>query len=182
MLKRILVAFVLLIGPAVAPGAASAHHNLAEFDSAVAALSAVDPTIDPPPNDSRIDFVVGGGENLDQDFGLSAHSGPLGEDPFGHASATLGQPDTLQYRARVTCLTVAGNLAAVGLVPTDAQSNDFGALQLVLAIRDSGLPGGTGDGIQIVSAGNAQNCAAFVAAAAVADPLDRGNLLVHDAL
>jgi hypothetical protein len=96
-------------------------------------------------------------------------------------SLTFGQPDTRQYRGRVICLAVAGNLATVGVVPTNARSNDFPALQLVLGVRDSGLPGGTGDGIQAVST-IAANCAVFLPLAAVVNPIERGNLLVHDTL
>jgi hypothetical protein len=179
-MRRLLLA-VALVGLLVFPSSAGATHDLLDFESAVDAMRAVDPTLDPPPNGPGKDFVVGGGQNLDQNFGLSAHSGALGEDPDGHVSLTFGQPDTRQYRGRVICLAVAGNLATVGVVPTNARSNDFPALQLVLGVRDSGLPGGTGDGIQAVST-IAANCAVFLPLAAVVNPIERGNLLVHDTL
>jgi hypothetical protein len=60
------------------------------------------------------DFVVGGGQHLtDLSFGISAHSGPLGEDPKG---ALTGQPATqgeAAFHAEVTCVIVSGNQAFV---------------------------------------------------------------------
>jgi hypothetical protein len=181
MLKRMLVTVVFVVGSLVVPATASANHSLVDFDAAVAALAAADPTIASPPNDSGKDFVVGGGQSPQLpggiNFGISAHSGPLGEDPFGHTSATFNQPEPMQFRGRATCLAVAGNNAAIGFVPTDTASNDL-PVDLVLAVRDSGLPGGFGD-MATAYFTSAQNCPALVGAAL--HPLTRGNLLVHDA-
>src|SRR5687767_9391300 len=74
--------------------------DLGTFLSGVDAAQAVDPTLDPPPNNGAHDFAVGGGHHLgfvggpcnDSDplcvnEGFSAHSGPNGENPQGHISA-----------------------------------------------------------------------------------------------
>jgi hypothetical protein len=65
------------------------------------------------------DSVVGSGTAADPsilaNFDLDAHSGPSGENPTGTASfAAVGFPD-LRVAGRVTCLSVAGNRAVVGI-------------------------------------------------------------------
>jgi hypothetical protein len=188
----IVFALVLAVGALLFPSSASATHDLLDFQSAVDAMHAVDPTLAPPPNDGRHDFVVGGARRTEpgepQNVGVSAHSGPLGEDPFGHVSSTI-IPDeepaaTNQVRFRVTCLRVAGNLAAIGGIQTNAASNDSppGA-NFVLVVRDSGLPGGTGDGFQLLIGRTiAEECADFLPRAGGAPPIQHGNILVHDAM
>src|SRR5919201_434471 len=67
--------------------------DLLTFQSAVDAAQAVDPTLDPPPNDGAHDFAVGGFERANgAHTGFSAQSGPLGENPFGHVSSTRQTP------------------------------------------------------------------------------------------
>jgi hypothetical protein len=164
-----------------ASGPARAGHTLLEFQSALEELWAVDPAIEPPPDNGSRDFAVGGFQGPDgNNFGFSAHSGPSGEDPRGHLSETI--PGVGQARFRVTCLAVLGNQAAMGLVPTDTASNDVPA-ERVLSVFDSGLPGGTGDRFKFYSSlddvdVSADQCDAFVAGATL--PIVRGNLSVHD--
>src|SRR5918997_692002 len=120
MRKRMLLALTLVVGMFVFPGSASATHDLLDFESTVEQMLAVDPTLDPPPNDGKHDFVVGGFQEgsalVDINWGVSAHSGPSGEEPFGHVSGTIpeGATDAKQGRWRVTCVNVAGEFAAIG--------------------------------------------------------------------
>ena len=154
--------------------------DLVTFQSAVDAAQAVDPTLTPPPNDGAHDFAVGGFERANGfHTGFSAHSEPLGENPFGHLSSTL-DPGVAQQRYDVTCLAVAGNHASMGLVPTSAGSNDA-TNETVLVVVDGGLPGGTGDLYGFVVGGRANDCATFVLATPPFTPLS-GNILVHDEL
>jgi hypothetical protein len=193
-MKRTLLALALVLGLFVFPSSASATHDLLGFQSAVDAMLAVDPTLDPPPNDGRRDFVVGGAQaSSGANFGFSAHSDPLGEDPFGHLSATFPAPaiiggggfgETLQIRFKVTCLAVSANLAAIGGVQTEAAADRPPGTNYLVLFRDSGLPGGTGDGLELRTSSNpvAQLCPIFVLDAALAPPITNGNILIHDAM
>jgi hypothetical protein len=179
LLAGTLVAFAIPLG-------AGAADSLLDYQSAVDALVAIDPTISPPPTTGGKDFAVGGFHGQENNnVGFSAHSGPLGEDPEGHLSETRPHffvgtsPSTFQGRFRVTCLTVIGNEAGIGLVPTDATSNDQTA-EFVLAVRDNGLPGGTGDEYSFVPDVPASDCAVGVGLAFF--PIESGNINVKDAL
>jgi hypothetical protein len=167
----------------VAPGTVSATIvDLLTFQSAVDSAQAVDPTLAAPANDGGHDFAVGGFERASgAHTGFSAQSGPLGENPSGHLSSTL-DPGVFQQRYDVTCLAVAGNHASIGLVPSNAGSNDA-TLETVLVVVDSGLPGGTGDvyGFIITPGVQAQDCPLYVAVTPPFMPLS-GNILVHDEL
>src|SRR6266545_2547341 len=88
MTRRLLVVAVLSATLA-AGGTAGATDGLLDYGSAVESLYNFDPTLDPPPNDPNRDVVVGGAQDaFNSNVGLSAHSGPLGEAPFGHVSLT----------------------------------------------------------------------------------------------
>jgi len=131
--------------------------------------------------DGPQDFAVGGfTRGNGAHVGFSAHSGALDENPFGHLSSTL--PGVRQERYEVTCLAVAGNRASIGLVPTDAGSNDA-TIETVLVVIDSGLPGGAGDvyGFVLNPGVQAKDCAAFVLATPPFSP-SSGNIVVKDAL
>jgi hypothetical protein len=168
---------VLVVTGLTVPRPVRALHTLLAFQSALEALWAVDPTMEPPPDNGSRDFAVGGFQGPDgNNFGFSAHSGPSGEDPRGHLSETI--PGFGQARFRVTCLKVFGNQAALGLVPTDAASNDVDS-EFVLSVKDSGLPGGAGDLFAFIQR-PAANCRTYVNAAVF--PITRGNLVVHDVL
>jgi hypothetical protein len=66
----------------------------------------------------QFDSVQGSGENNPSSlptaakFNIVAKSGPSGEDPKGHI--ILHRKDGASFKANVTCLRVAGNLATVG--------------------------------------------------------------------
>jgi hypothetical protein len=126
------------------------------------------------------DFVTGGFEDhFGENVGLHAMSGPAGEAPSGHESAT--RPGDTRYRLRVTCLAVEGNVAAYGTVVVKSNNPDFPAgTEFVEVVRDSGLPGGTGDGWEIFDE-PAATCADFLAEAATAPDIGHGNITVHDA-
>jgi hypothetical protein len=192
MPRKVLLAFAAALVAIAAPAVAGASgYSLLDYQSATDALLAVDPTIDPPPNDPSNDFAVGGFQGQENNnFGFSAHSTPLGEEPQGKLSETIPRPltdtgtSTYQARFSVTCLAVVGKDAAIGLVPTDAASNDQHA-QFVLSVHDSGLPGGTFDRYALLSDVGvvASDCALYVLEAL--DPaaffIERGNILVNDA-
>jgi hypothetical protein len=184
MRKRMLLALTLVVGMFVFPGSASATHDLLDFES----------TVEEPPNDGKHDFVVGGFQEGfalgDINWGVSAHSGPSGEEPFGHVSATLPKGATdeteTQGRWRVTCVNVAGKLAAIGGVPTQAASND--AEPSLFVFRDGGPGGGTPvepDGFEFLPGriGDPSACPdpSLLLRAAGAPPIESGNILVHDA-
>jgi hypothetical protein len=165
---------------------AGATYSLLDFQSAVAALNEVDPTIKPPPNDPSNDFAVGGFHGTEgNSVGFSAHSGSRGENPKGHVSETRphffppGSSSTLQGRFRVTCLAVDGTEAALGLVPTEASSNDLEA-QFVLLVRDNGLPNGTGDQYAFADA-EAASCEFILLIDEPIFTIESGNILVNDA-
>ena len=132
--------------------------------------------------DRTNDFVVGGFQDrLDEHIGLSAHSGPSGENPFGHESVTFtaGGQEHFKLRSRVTCLAVAGNLAAWGTVSTESASNTVPPGTEFVEVGRDGGPGGAADGWDFVEAA-AEDCADFLAAAAAAPPIQSGNISIHD--
>lgn len=133
------------------------------------------------------DRVVGGARDaFDANVSFSARSGPSGQNPHGHINATVPFPgtpgDTLQFRLEVTCLAVAGNLAAAGAVVTESSSNDVPpGTNFVVVFRDTGSPGGQGDGVAPFLGAQASTCATFLPLAAAAPPNRSGNVSIHDA-
>jgi hypothetical protein len=133
------------------------------------------------------DRVVGGARDaFDANVSFSARSGLSGQNPHGHINATVPFPgtpgDTLQFRLEVTCLAVAGNLAAAGAVVTESSSNDVPpGTNFVVVFRDTGLPGGQGDGVAPFLGAQASTCATFLPLAAAAPPNRSGNVSIHDA-
>ncbi len=176
------LALTLVVGVFVFPSSASATHDLLDYESAVDAMLAVDPTLDPPPGDGKRDFVVGGFQFANSNFAVSAHSGPTGEEPFGHVNRIFPHftQGPYQGRWRVTCVAVAGKSAALTLEPRTAGSNDD-RNRYILSVFDGG-PGGTLDRFTIYTTVG-QSCVEHVAAATAFGVLiERGNILVHDAL
>jgi hypothetical protein len=173
------IGLLLLTVAAACLGAAwpvNAGHTLLELESALEELWAVDPAIEPPPDNGSRDFAVGGFQSPDgSNFGFSAHSARNGTDPRGHLSETFA--GVAQARFKVACLKVMGNYASIGLVPTDAASND-NPDEAVLCVLDSKLPGGTMDMFTFIHGAPAQSCAAVSCIAAI--PIRHGNLVVHD--
>ena len=84
----------------------------------------------------------------------------------------------MKERYDVICVAVSGQNAAVGLVPTTSPP-DNAATPRILSVRDSGLPGGTGDmyAFYFVTP-TPTNCAGFVTGAVFS--IASGNILVHD--
>jgi hypothetical protein len=157
----------------VLAGAASATHDLLEFDSAVSALHQVDPTIDPPPS-SGGDFVVGGGQAVGAHLAIAAHGGQSGEDPRGTFRCP-GCDGTIV--ARVTCLAVSLNRAAVGVVVTKSDADSIpGGTELIVRLDDLGR--GTADSVSLL-AGFATLCVGHLGLPAQI-PIEHGNFLVHD--
>jgi hypothetical protein len=109
-------------------------------------------------------------------------SGPNGENPSGHESAT--RPGGTRYRLNVTCLAVDGNLAAYATLMVKSTNPGFPpGTQFVEVVRDGGLPRGEGDGwfIYDVPPADPNNCAEFLDEAAAAPDILSGNIVVHDA-
>lgn len=185
MPRKALLVLAALVGAIAIPASiAGTVYSLLDYQSAVDSLLAVDSTIDPPPNDPSKDFAVGGFQGVDgNNVGFSAHSGPLGQDPKGKLSETIPFAGPYQGRFVVTCLKVVGTDAAMGLAPTDAAANDQPA-EFILSVHDSRLPGGTGDQYAFESGLGvfADDCGLYVFDALIGFPVQRGNILVNDAL
>ena len=126
------------------------------------------------------DSIQGGfGDRFGENVGVQAKSGPSGENPQGHESATTPGPD--QFRLRVTCLAVQGSLAAYGTVVVKSNDpNNPPGTEFVEVVRDGGLPGGGGDGWDLFDA-TASTCADFIGEAAAAAPITHGNVTIRDA-
>ncbi len=194
-----LLALTLVVGVFVFSGSASASGtlDLLDYQSTVDEMLAVDPTLEPPPNNGKRDFVVGGFQYLGfHNIGVSAHSDPAGEDAWGHMSATIPENPTVlkQFRFRVTCVNVRElpsgiRVALIGAVPTEAASNDFPNESLLAWFVDGGPGGGTPAQLdRFFLRGGEQRederCredAFRDLALVVTQPIDRGNILIHDA-
>jgi hypothetical protein len=149
-----------------------ARRQISEYTAAVAALASADPAIDPPANNPKTDFVVGGFEDVfGEKVGLSARSSPAGEDPFGHESVTL--PHEYKIRSRIVCLAVDGNLAAWGTRSTQTDE------AFVEVVKDGG-PGGTKDRWNFLEE-PPEDCADFLESARQAPLIVSGDILVNDA-
>jgi hypothetical protein len=187
MPRKHLVVLAAALAALAAPATTVAAYSLLDFQSAADSLAAVDPTIDPPPNDPSLNFAVGGFKGADDNnVGFSAHSGAVGQDAQGHLSETIPlfygtPPRTYQGRFTITCLAVAGKVASMGLVPTDAASNDQPA-EFVFVVRDTGLAGGMGDSEVFIPDVPAQDCAVGLPFASFGFPIVNGDILVNDAI
>jgi hypothetical protein len=177
----VLAAFVL--AGLVVVGAARAAYTLADFQDAVSALLAVDPTIAPPANDPSQNFVTGGfGDVYGYNNGVSAQSDPSGTNVQGHLSSSNPAGSTSleagsRIRGDVICLAVSGKLAATGISGT-LNGTPYTEVEVY---RDGG-PGGVGDGFNAFSVSDPEDCAGYlVAFAADASPITHGNILVNDA-
>jgi hypothetical protein len=112
----------------------------AEWDAAVDAALAVDPTLDLPSNDPAIATAVGGGHPVGafvEAFGFGATSGPAGVN--GRMTLDLGFGNTLH--ADVVCLAVArlGDDRRVATIVGALEPNDVVQQPLmVFHVTDSG--------------------------------------------
>jgi hypothetical protein len=189
-MKRVLVAVISTLAFLVAgTGLARATIDLVDFKAALAALSEVDPSlaVEAQANSSsERDFAVGGGQSsVGSNFGLSAHSGPSGEDAFGHLSDTI--PGDGKIRARVVCLQVVTDAVTgvkrAGIIGqiTESESNTFPAGSFIRSsARDTGLSGGSGDGYRRAFTSIPPNPMVCPPQAVIFD-LEHGNINIHDA-
>jgi hypothetical protein len=191
--QRIFVAVMLTLAVAIAgAGVARATIDLVDFQAALSALSATDPqlAVEAQANSSeQRDFAVGGGQSSllpagSSNFGLSAHSGPSGEDAFGHLSDTI--PDDGKIRARIVCLQVVTDLSGVkraGMIGeiTESSSNTAPAGFFIrVSARDTGLPGGDQDGYRRSIQSIPPNPLLCPPQGLIPN-LEHGNINIHDA-
>jgi hypothetical protein len=175
MLRRAMIALAVAGLSIALTASIAAAYTLLEYEEAVDALHAVDPTIQPAANDPGKDKAVGGfkGPIEFNQFGFSAHSAPNGDDPKGQL--TESDPQTFRGRWNVVCLFVAGNEAVLGLEPSggDAQNERW------VTVLDGG-PGGTGDLFGVAEGVDAEDC--FLGIGNAFSLIQSGNILVHNAL
>jgi hypothetical protein len=145
-----------------------------------------------PPND----FLVGAGEFgaaiTGKRFSVGAIAGPLGEDPRGHLHVTFPDP-SFNVDSPVECLGVVGNRAAAGSKVLEETAT--GAQRLVLLAEDNGQPSDPVPDrafparLTIVLPNPppppAQAfCAVALTSVAIGslvlEPIERGNVTVHD--
>jgi len=94
------------------------------------------------------DHVLGGGKSVTDLINISAHSGPLGENPWGHVSAhnQPAYPVEFVVEGDVTCLRVLGNTAVIGIRNTKLEAAGYpinvypGTLQYVTDGAMLGIP------------------------------------------
>ena len=138
------------------------------------------------------DYAVGGGTNGFFQLGVSAHSGPSGEDPGGFVSARSrpngGFPVPFRFGGHVTCLRVDGNLASIKYRfdhDADPTMKDGG---IQIFVEDNGPPQ-NGQSVDQTSFEAPLNQQAFEASQpsvctdphlAAYTPSETGNLIVHD--
>jgi hypothetical protein len=92
------------------------------------------------------DSVVGSGSTLDDLFvGLDARSGPSGENPTGTGAAGLLSQVQIRVEGDVTCLTVTGNRAVVGI------DNSRGSSLLGRGAFIEVIDGGTVDTVSVLT-------------------------------
>ena len=133
------------------------------------------------------DFLVGAGDFGNpalpgQHFSVSAHSGPLGENPRGHIRVE-GSPVFDTTSTQVECLVVAGNRAAAGGRMEETPSGTF---WLIVVAEDHGqpsdpLPDRAVPIFIIITPPPPNMCAAVLGFSAFALPMEEGNVTVHDA-
>jgi hypothetical protein len=170
-----------------APGVARATIDLVDFQAALDALFAVDPelAVHAQANSSGgNDFAVGGGQSsVGSNFGLSAHQ-RAGEDPWGHLSDTI--PDDGKIRARIICLEVVTDLdgvkrAAMNGQITESSSNTAPTGFFIrVFVRDTGLPGGEGDGYRRTFTSRLPDPRRCPQTALIFN-IERGNININDA-
>ena len=197
-LGGLIAAAVLALAPS-----ATAFDPL-EFPAAVDALNTYSPdSIAPPTNDGAHDFAVGGGQHgvnfmgeCSNKFGncvnegLSAQSGPSGENPQGHVSATYETAQPFKLRGPVICLDVQGNEAFIEVMQTADGAPGFPkGFPFLVHVIDGGNPvNGTGDFIanrgpaDIIGPSALHPCGFDRDPLEPVAPLERGNISVRDVL
>jgi hypothetical protein len=118
-------------------------------------------------------------------FEISAHSGPLGEDPRGNGRSQVDLPEAQgDTQGRVTCLNVMGNQATVELQITRSTQNPaFVGQYSYLFFQDNGPPAG-GQAVDLVGSTQPMPMPAPMSChMPVGDlfPFDKGNIVIKDA-
>jgi hypothetical protein len=180
-MKRFLAAGAVGMG-LVAPLGAGASHN--------------------EPGGGPRDFAVGAGSSEffagavgNAHFALSSHSDADGLDPSGHVSS-YGDPDgpgplePFTAKGKITCLRVEGNRASIKwrLDRATGSAAQFTGGGVVSFVEDNGEPRG-GQPVDAASTSTPLPAAVFNPTAdqcpppdaAPYDPLEQGNVTVHDA-
>ena len=96
------------------------------------------------PRDKAVGSFKGeGGDIFEIHARFSAHSGPAGEDPKGHANVDFTEPaGTHRLRGELVCLAVSGNVAQ--MIFRLREPVTFGTVTVnafVLFVQDNGPPG-----------------------------------------
>jgi hypothetical protein len=92
------------------------------------------------------DSVTGSGNTSSLVFDLDARSGPVGENPAGVVRVGLVGNPLVEVRGPVTCLTVTGNHAVIGM------ENSLGLPLVGPAAFVEVTDGGTSDSLQLLGA------------------------------
>jgi hypothetical protein len=133
-----------------------------------------------PPND-----LARGTVHLNVPFGefdqhVDAVSGPSGQDPRGHFWATESSSfQLLDFRGRVTCLTVLFNMATIAGVVTQSRE-PFPAVGtgILMNVQDNGEPGKLDQSVVFF---NLPQPPPACPLSPVSVPFNGGNYVVHDA-
>ena len=132
------------------------------------------------------DFAVGGGITaIGTHMGFSAHSGPGGEDPSGHATLKNRDPafsNIAERKGHVVCLNVAGNRAVFGI---EIDNPDPGELPFrTFLVQDNGRPR-NGQPVDTIRGGGPEGTVTRPTCETVPQMIDpailrHGNITVHD--
>jgi hypothetical protein len=174
---------------------ASATLDLLDYNSAVDAATAVDPSLaKDATNDPAKDFAVGGGQHDDlagmcsnsdntcNNEGFAAHSDADGANPQGHVSSTI--PNVGELKGPVTCLHVVGNRAFILFTNMKDFPGSPPGTPVALDVVDNGNPasGAPPDMIRnYPDATTLLNPLTCFVSPLPPVPLVRGNIVVHDA-
>jgi hypothetical protein len=157
------IGIVLLAAAAAAPATAQATHS---------------PSENGPPKD----FVTGGGiTGIETRFGFTAHSGPAGERPSGHATfKNRAGVIEEERKGHVTCLRVSGNRAVFGI---EDRTPSGGTQFRQFFVQDNGEPqnGMPVDLLNEVGRPTSAPRACEDPRLQMGGPIRQGNLQVHDA-
>jgi hypothetical protein len=129
-------------------GSATARATLDPFNvqSAIAALTAVDPDIATiASTDSSHDFAVGGGQDAFTQFGFAAQDTPNGPSGFVRIDQFAeGCCGAFTVEGPVTCLTVVGGYATIGIQIAKGNGTAVGLEGdgFFLFVQDNGPPVG----------------------------------------
>lgn len=120
--------------------------------------------------------VVDVATNTAQQIHVNAKSGPAGENPRGWIwEKTTTATDTINYKAKVLCLTVTDNKAVIGGEIVKSKSGETGFVEVY--VEDNEEPG-TADKVESELLGTTPpDCLTTL----TGKTITRGNYIVHDA-